>query len=660
MKDRPITVAVSESASVTERFAADELAKYLQRIVRADVRTLGLEEVPTPDFAVGGEAVERLATTEDLSFIEKGTDEKETFIAVERNGTVILAGNRGRATLYSVYHLLEKLGARWALPGEIGVYLPTLESLDLTSLEERGEGSFAFRSLAMDISLLLQTSNEDIEKRFVDEILQEIDWAAKSKMNSLYISSQPRFEDYRDNPLESLWRRHKREIVEAIRKRDMILEYGGHVLPSLLPDALFESDKQLFRMKAGERTRTGNFCVSYPKTLETLKRNAAEFFGRHREADIFRVWPEDSLSGSWCSCPECSKLSAYEQSFRATTAVSEALSEASPRKYVDFLSYHDTAEPKSGISPQNNILLAYAPRERCYLHPINDPSCERNREYDRCLQANHQTFGGNIYIFEYYADTILYWSLFVPLSETISKDLEYLDKIGVNKASILLFGAHSFWLHGLNLYVFAKKSWNPALNTETLKKEFASALFPSAPHLFLELLDNTERAVPAALDFTCENIGEKNMQRRQRNIGEARARLAECEKLAIDMKTKAKSKEEQLFADAIRTAIQYTNKLLSSGLTQLFPLAIPILEGKAERLTDEQVKAATRLIQRVREGLQEGNRILRGVDKQFLGAWGEAGRPMTGVFMLRLAERLSKIAAEGKNLSDLELESLLK
>lgn len=652
MRNRSIIIGLAKGASATENFAAEELAKYLKRIAGVETRMVSLEDYPAPDFAVGRAAAEALALPEDIRFIGKDADAREAFIAVERNGTVVLAGNRGRTTLYSVYHLLEKLGARWVYPGERGTNLPALEAMDLTSLNEREEANFALRGIDFDITSFLLTKGEEAQRRWVKEILEETDWAAKNKVNSLCLIIALRFNDYLDNPLEAFWQKYKGQIVEAVEKRDLILEFGGHVLPPLIPTSLFDRDERLFRMKSGKRMKTGNFCVSYPKTLELLRRNAADYFSRHEEVDIFRVWPEDVLAGSWCSCPDCAKLSVYEQSYTATTALSETLAEKYPKKRVDFLSYHDTVEPKGDVHPRKNVLLAYAPRERCYRHSINDPSCERNADYDRHLLANHRTFGNNVYVFEYYADTILYRSLFVPLSKTISADLEYLHDTGVDKAQILLFGAHSFWLHGLNLYVFARKSWDVAVSVDALKKEYTATLFPSAPQLFLELLDKAERSVPAALEFTCENIGEKNRQRMYHNIEDAERQLAECEKLAQKMEAETKSAREKRFADALRSAIQYTRTTLSSGL--LSSLTIPLLEGRAEGLTrpltDKQVQDFMQVLQGVKEGLTEGNQILQRVDEEFLGAWGKIGRPDINKWMLEGLERLAKRLLEGKDL----------
>lgn len=184
-----------------------------------------------------------------------------------------------------------------------------------------------------------------------------------------------------------------------------------------------------------------------------------------------------------------------------------------------------------------------------------------------------------------------------------------------------------------------------------------SALFPSASHLFLKLLEKAERVVPPVLDFTCENIGEKNVQTIQQKTEEANGQLFECEKIARNMEVKAESTEERRFTEALKSAAQYTRTLLSSGVTQLFPFVVPLMEGGAKGFTDEQVKELMQITQSAKKGLTEGNRILRGVDKEFLGAWGEVGRLLKSGFMLRLVERLTKMLAEGKDPKELELES---
>jgi len=66
---------------------------------------------------------------------------------------------------------------------------------------------------------------------------------------------------------------------------------------------------------------------------------------------------------------------------RAANAIADAVREPYPHLLVDFLAYHDTSVPAGKVTPAANLALMYAPRQRCYAHPLGDPHCPRNVEY---------------------------------------------------------------------------------------------------------------------------------------------------------------------------------------------------------------------------------------------------------------------------------------
>ena len=78
---------------------------------------------------------------------------------------------------------------------------------------------------------------------------------------------------------------------------------------------------------------------------------------------------------------------------------------------VAYLAYHDTIEPHPGLRPSSNVWVEWAPRERCYVHAIDDNECAINPPLLESLRRYLEIFDGRCHLFEYYADTILFGGL---------------------------------------------------------------------------------------------------------------------------------------------------------------------------------------------------------------------------------------------------------
>ena len=77
---------------------------------------------------------------------------------------------------------------------------------------------------------------------------------------------------------------------------------------------------------------------------------------------------------------------------------------------IQFGEYHDTLFPDPQIPADPRMFLVWAPRERCYAHAINDPSCPRNAVHWKALLAWKEKFAGidDSHTFEYYMDQLLF------------------------------------------------------------------------------------------------------------------------------------------------------------------------------------------------------------------------------------------------------------
>jgi hypothetical protein len=233
------------------------------------------------------------------------------------------------------------------------------------------------------------------------------------------------------------------------------VEYGGHVVPLLLPRELFRENPAFFPMCRGRRSDRGNLCVSSPEALAVVASSATRYASLHPEVSALHVWGADLWGGGWCQCAACESLSPQDQSLLLCNTVARALSETDSRIPVHYLAYHDTLEPHLTVKPDARVWVEFAPRERCYGHTLNDPECRTNRRYCAALERYFDLFRGRVRVFEYYGDSILFCGCAVALTHVIEADLAYFARIGIREITMLQFGAHGRWAYPLNFVGFA-------------------------------------------------------------------------------------------------------------------------------------------------------------------------------------------------------------
>ena len=122
------TISIPQDATAVERYAAEELASYFNKIyaVTPEIR----ENAPNVPIQIGGDR----ESTEDLGLegFEIQGDGSRLYI---RGGT-----RRGPGILYGVYEYLERLGCRF-LTKNVD-YIPRRKTFELLKLELREKPSF--------------------------------------------------------------------------------------------------------------------------------------------------------------------------------------------------------------------------------------------------------------------------------------------------------------------------------------------------------------------------------------------------------------------------------------------------------------------------------------------------------------------------------------
>jgi len=341
-----------------------------------------------------------------------------------RPGRVELHGDSPRGLLFGVHRTLEELGVRWPWPGQ-----------------RRGRARAArLEDLVEDAPALPGRCLVLGERALLVDAESWIVWAARNRLNALFVHVGMGREPTGAAP-EAAWRERRGRALELARERGMTIEHGGHLLPDLLPA------RELSALAAGEPPSEG------------ARQVLADHVRAHPEADVLHLWGADLPAGA------SGGHEASEAALRTANAVAEVAERERPGVQVAYLAYHETEDVPRAVRPRSNVCLLFAPRERCYKHPLAERSCRRNRHYRDLLLAQVEHFSAAgappPRVFEYWFDAILFAGGVPDLSATMAEDLRFYAEAGVHTVQLLMTG------HGRppqphpNPPAFARLAWNP-------------------------------------------------------------------------------------------------------------------------------------------------------------------------------------------------------
>jgi len=579
-------IHIAETAAAPVRFAAAELQRYLQLMTGA--------RFPVVEDASCGACETILLGAPDAQAATPAPLNPGSFRVIPDTERVTLEAASPRAALDAVYALLAQCGCRWSLFGPHHERVPRLNaSVELAPIEH--VAPFVARGYCTDIMTFHYTQPEHFNGR-LDDDRAFIDWMGKSGANVFLFIRHP-FDTQLTIP----------ELLPELLKRGIDVEYGGHVMPLLLPRELYRDHPEYFpQAPDGTRTDHGNLCTSSDAALAVASANAVQYVRDYPEMSAVHIWGADLWHGGWCRCAACAPFSVQDQSLRVCNAVARGLERAGVARPVCYLAYHDTIEPDVTVRPDDHVLLEFAPRERCYGHALNDTDCETNRRYAAALERYVECFNGRVRIFEYYGDAILFFGCAVPLTQVIAADLAYYRRLGIPGITMLQFGLFSQWAYPLNFLAFA-----------------AATAQPTA-------------ALPVADDY-CRRFGI--------DARAAAAVYAELEGIMRTVVTYGDLRRPPTAVDRARDVL----RRVESALPQLRALA-----DRLEALTDDALHAQAALfrythvvLDGVRHELQHAAtgtpapadthyatalEIMDGIDRRFKGVWGAVDLPIIHSF----------------------------
>ena len=200
-------IVLRADASSPETLAAGELARYVRAIAQAELPILKGSSPGAHTIA-----------------IDSGAGALDGFDLAVTTDHITIHGHTSRGALYGVYQLLEDMGCWWYYPGSLGEVVPAVSTLRLSQKTTRQMASFRERSVMLAYPF------------YYDRFEEWIDVLAKQRINNLVIYGQSL----------DWWKSTRAKYLPLLQARNMILEFGGHILRTFVPRDLFQAHPEYF------------------------------------------------------------------------------------------------------------------------------------------------------------------------------------------------------------------------------------------------------------------------------------------------------------------------------------------------------------------------------------------------------------------------------
>jgi len=467
----PGSIQITSKATEVERYAAQELAAYIEKSTGRKLPVVSGEALPEkPAFLIGP-----VLTAKTEGGLPSGMDDN-TAIVEKRGKYIVLTGRlpEVRGNLYAVYDYLERqLGVRWFTPeAEI---VPQHKEIPADFAPMRTQPAFPMGRAII---------RGWLSARFAPE--QRSAFCARMRQTGAWL-------------LFRLGEDGKYGF--GIHNRPL-----GHSIPFIIPHKKYfgQHPEWFALMPDGKRctwsgtrgVKVAHLCLSNKELQKEFTKEAVKYWEDNWKASWHKAGIRNvylSLSGadnlSYCRCGNCkAEYTKYGHSGQYIRFITPALSELKkryPEIRFGISAYQHTLEPPRGVDVPENVVVGIAglhnDNSKPVDHPFNKRSFDALKAWSKlCKEIRYTHYSANYHNFLFPVD-----NLFI-----LADDYRLLRKMGVISIyDLSSTGGVGIDFEEMRFYVTAKLQADPSRDTLALIREFTDGYYGAAAPFVREYID---------------------------------------------------------------------------------------------------------------------------------------------------------------------------
>ncbi len=491
------SVILPENPTSREIFAADELEKYLSKIL-STYRCEGADK----RFIIGdpyrNPAAEEIVSREEFSSLLTG---EEGMLIRITGDSVLISGSAGfsdreRGTVYAVYEFLERYAgcvlASYSHPDiDAGEHIPVLDSLSIEDGRYVKSGSDRpYRCAIVQYGDCAGDPDHGLNLPFLD-------WLVKNRYNRI-LTWCSIYEGWKSLGL-----------IPEIEKRGIRLTVGHHDavrmwLPfdgnKYFPEKYADTHPEYYRLGSdGKRFRPSSeespygqwvFCSRNTECIDRLSENLIQWITDNPVVDIVALWPMDGINEQ-CCCEKCAPYSKVENYTYFMNEVALRVSKVHPEMKMDMLLYTNLWECPEGLELSSSLFCDMSTWAESGLRTCGkaDGSCLADTHFTDTLRK-WKEHGSEVAFYDYYMGVFGCRQRFIPMADELQSIWRYYKDNGILGAGTQIECFH-IWNHLHNLYCFGRIGYDNSLSMESCLEKLGALFGEGAPYV-LEIIRMAE------------------------------------------------------------------------------------------------------------------------------------------------------------------------
>lgn len=515
------TIVMPAAATTREQFAAEELVKYLSKIlpgICVDTCT-DAQRVCGDKILIGGPERNKMTaqyiSEKEFDAIVPGPE--GMMIKAFGENTLVIAGSsknpneRERGTIYAVYELLERyagccFGAFFNPDYAGGELIPTLTELDLAGVEYvKDRADNLFRGAVPQYSHGVRNDALILHKLNIPFY----DWLIKNRYNTLNFWFGI-YECLKENG-----------VIEELERRGFQIGVGSHaflrtMLPPFgneyFPEHYVETHPEFFRLQE-DGTRFNKWdtfwgqwtlCSRNQELIETMTKNIISWLDRNPAVRRLGIAPQDGVAPH-CVCPECSKYTKTENYIYFVNEVIKRVRKVYPDVTFGTSAYTDLWDCPDGLTMEENVVTTEAVWHSTGLCSVGKPdgSCLNGTFFEKAL-LKWKNAGATVGYYHYYMGCYPARQRYMPAADEMQALHRRCKELGIGGITTQV-ECYNFWNNVFNFYCLSRVGYDNELTMQMQLEKFSAIFGEGAPYirqiitLAEEVLDGQASVMQAGL-----------------------------------------------------------------------------------------------------------------------------------------------------------------